>query len=118
MFIENEAYPLRITMTEGDFGITLPIELITEDEETITNDDEFVIKIFKKINTEPLITKTYSNIENDTIEFSMTEQESLLLSVGDYYYDLDWYQNGIFMCNLVRAEGFVVEEKAGVVNES
>ena len=118
MFIENEAYPLRITMTEGDFGITLPIELITEDEKIITSADEFVIKIFKKINTEPLVTKTYSNVENETIEFNLTEEESSLLPVGDYCYDLDWYQNGVFMCNLVRAETFVVEEKAGVVNES
>lgn len=118
MFIENENYPLRITMTEGDFGITLPIELETEDEETITSDDSFVLNIFKEINSEPLVSKTYSNIQNNTIEFSLTEEESLLLPVGCYYYDLDWYQNNSFMCNLVPKESFRVVEKAGAVNES
>jgi hypothetical protein len=118
MFIENEAYPLRITMTEGDFGITLPIEIETKKGETITENTDFIIKIFKKINTEPLISKTYSDIENNTIEFSLTQEESSRLPTGDYCYDLDWYQNGVFMCNLVRAEEFVVEEKAGGVNGS
>ena len=118
MFIENESNPLRITMTEGDFGITLPIELIIEDKETISNYDNFVLNIYKTINSEPIVSKTYTDIQDNTIEFSLTEQESLLLPVGKYYYDLDWYQNEVFMCNLVAKENFSVIEKAGVVNES
>ena len=118
MFIENENYPLRITMIEGDFGIVLPIQLEVEDDETITDDDCFVVKIFKEINTEPLLIKNYSNIQNNTIEFNLTKEESSLLNVDEYYYDLDWYQNNTFLCNVIAKQTFIVKEKAGAVNES
>ena len=117
MFIEDENRPLKITFIEGDWGIILPIELEPEDDETITNNDSFIIKIFTKINGEPLITKTYSNIENNTIEFQLTKEESSLLPVGTYRYDLDWYQNNSFLCNLIPKQIIHVREKAGVVNE-
>jgi hypothetical protein len=38
-----------IKMTEGDFGVALPIEISVEQ---LTADDVFSIKIFKSINTE------------------------------------------------------------------
>lgn len=111
MFRENGNHPLRITMTEGDFGIILPIELETENEETITSEDSFVLNIFKEIDTDSLVSKNYTNIQNNTIEFSLTEEESALLPVDKYYYDLDWYRNGEFMCNLVPEEIFLVTAK-------
>ena len=111
MFIVND---LKIEMTEGDYGITLPITLVTDDE-LITSDDSFSIKIFSEINGEPLVSKSYTDIQDNTIEFSLTEEETLLLPVGEYYYDLDWYQNGIFMDNLIAKEFYGVIEKAGKV---
>ena len=111
MFIVND---LKINMTEGDYGIVLPITLIT-DEETITSDDSFVIKIFEEINGEPLVTKNYTDIQDNTIEFSLTEEETILLPVGSYYYDLDWYQNDVFMNNLIAKEYYEVVEKAAKV---
>lgn len=108
----------KLEMIEGDFGIILPITLETESEETITAIDSFSIKIFSEINTTPLITKTYTNIQNNTIEFELTESESALLHVGTYYYDLDWFQGQNFLGNLIAGASLSVREKAGVVNES
>ena len=117
MFIEDEVNPLAIKFVEGDWGIILPINLKTEDGETITNSDNFVIKIFEKINEEPLIEKTFSNIQNNTIEFQLTEIDTEKLPVGNYFYDLDWYQDNNFLCNLIAKEKLVVIEKAGNVDE-
>lgn len=121
MFIEDNKNPLRIIMTEGDFGLILSIEITPEEGELITQDTNFQINIFKEINEEPLISKTYSNIENNIIPFELTEEESLLLPVGKYIYDLDWYENGAFMCNIIAKEKYTVIEKGkkvGVESES
>ena len=115
MFKESEEDPLYITMTEGDFGNVLPI---TVNIGEITSDDCFAIKIFKELNTKPILSKPYSNIQSNTIEFSLTQEETFLLPTGKYFYDLDWYQNGVFMCNLVKKKLYSVEDKAGVVNGS
>lgn len=107
---------LKIKMVEGDYGIVLPIIITAESE--LTQDDKFSIKIYKEINGEPLISKEYSDIKNNTIEFKLTEEESLQLPVGQYYYDLDWYQDNSFLSNLLKMKKFIVEEKAGAVNGS
>jgi hypothetical protein len=106
---------LNISMIEGDYGITLPIKLVSPQE--MTSSDKFSLKIFKKKNTEPLISKEYENIADNTINFSLTEEESKLLSRGRYYYDLDWYQNNSFLGNLVAESYFDVKDKAGAINE-
>lgn len=107
---------LNISMIEGDYGITLPIKLVSPQE--MTSSDKFSFKIFKKKNTEPLISKEYENIADNTINFSLTEEESKLLSRGRYYYDLDWYQNSSFLGNLVAESYFDVKDKAGAINEN
>lgn len=112
MFIKYDD-DTTIGMIEGDFGIVLPIELDL-DGEMITANDEFSIKIFKKINEEPTITKNYSNVSDNTINFELTEEESKLLEVGLYYYDIDWYQGKSFLNNIVAKARFKVLEKAGV----
>lgn len=113
----NEEYK-TIEMIEGDYGLVLPIQLEVEGEETITAEDTFVIKICQKVNETPLVEKSYSDIQNNTIEFSLTENESEKLSVGNYLYDLDWYNGQVFLGNLIAKSKFMVKEKAGVVNES
>ena len=109
MFIEYDD-DTTIGMIEGDFGIVLPIEI---EGIEITTEDQFSIKIFKNINEEPIITKTYSNISDNTIEFELTKEESQLLKKGYYYYDLDWYQVNKFLGNLIANARFKVLEKAG-----
>lgn len=101
----------KISMTEGDFGLILPIELEMDDE--IVAEDTFSIKIFKKINEAPIVEKTYNNIAEKIINFQLTKEESELLKVGLYYYDIDWYQENSFLNNIIAKEKFRVIEKAG-----
>ena len=107
----------KIEMIEGDFGIDLPITIELEGSESISQADIFRLSIFKGINKEPLIQKSYSLNENNTFNFNLTEEESSLLKVGYYRYDLDWYSREQFMNNVVAKEIFQVTEKAGIVNE-
>lgn len=106
-----EAKNTKIEMTEGDYGIVLPIELEIEGE--LAPVDKFSFKIFKEINEEPIIEKVFSNITNNTIEFQLTKEESELLGVGTYYYDIDWYQENLFLNNIIAEAKFKVLEKAG-----
>lgn len=111
MFEVNEENK-KITMTEGDFGITLPIEINIEGT-TLSSTDKFVLKIFKEINKESIIEKVFENITNNTIELKFTEEESKKLEVGSYYYDLDWFQEDVFLSNILARKKFTVREKAG-----
>lgn len=113
----------QITMTEGDFGVSLPLEIILDAEETISEIDSFSIKIFDEVHGNLLVEKHFTNIQDNTIELQLTQEESALLPVGEYdvgkyYYDLDWYQNQVFMDNLLAKKPFIVEKKAGGINAS
>lgn len=118
MFTISKKSPYGIEMVEGDYGITLPITIEPENDEQFSTEDTFAIKIYKKINDEPIINAEYTEIENNTIPFELTQQDSALLPVGMYYYDLDWFQDGNFMCNIIARESFTVLEKAGAISES
>ena len=100
----------NITMVEGDFGISLPIVVSGI---TFASGDEIKLSILKKINGGiEIVGKTFTNIQNNTINLELTEQESSLLHAGTYVYRLDWYQNGVFMCNIIPSAPFKVVEKA------
>ena len=68
-----------IKMTEENFGVALPIEISVEQ---LTADDVFSIKIFKSINTEPLIIKEYSNIKDNIIKFLEENVKQFLHILG------------------------------------
>jgi hypothetical protein len=109
MFTEKDGV---IHMVEKDFGVILPIEI--EIEGTVFDkNDKFSVKIFEKINENPIISKEYGNIQNNTIEFMITEEESSKLQVGNYFLDIDWYQEGAFLGNIIKKQKFRVDEKAG-----
>lgn len=100
----------NIKMIEGDYGIVLPIKI---ESQTLDVNDKFSVKIFKKVNEEPIIAKEYTNIENNTIEFKLEKEESEKLKVGRYFYDLDWFQDNNFLGNVIAKKSFIVKEKAG-----
>lgn len=102
----------KITMTEGDYGVVLPISIGGIE---LTCNDKFALKIFKEIDEEPILTKTFENIIDNTLELQFTEEESKLFEVGSYYYDLDWFQDDTFLSNILRARTFKVNDKAGKV---
>ena len=100
---------LDITMTEGDWGIKLPVAVSGV---TITASDEMKLVIKGAKNGPVLIEKTFSNIQNSTIDLELTEAESALLEPGKYVYALDWYQDGAFLCNLIPLSNLKVVDKA------
>lgn len=98
-----------LKMVEGDFGIKLPISV---DDATLTANDVLRLTIKSAMNGETLVEKEYTNIQNNTIDFEITEAETELLPVGVYVYSLDWYQSGAFMGNLIPSSIFKVVDKA------
>ena len=98
-----------IKMTEGDFGISLPI-IISGVE--FAAEDSVKLTIKATANGSALIEKTYTDISQNTVTLDITEAETALLPVGSYIYILDWYQSGAFMCNIIPTASFKVVDKA------
>jgi len=98
-----------LKMTEGDFGVELPI---TISGTTLTTADSVMFVLKNKVNGDTVLTKTYTEIQNNTFNLELTEAESALLPVGGYVYSIDWYQLGHFMCNIIPFASFKVGEKA------
>ena len=98
-----------LKMVEGDWGIQLPV---TVSGTTLTVSDELKLTIKTAINGDTIVSKTFTNIQQNTVNLELTEGESALLPVGSYVYLLDWYQDGAFMCNIVPYALFKVVEKA------
>lgn len=103
---------LLIEMVEGDWGEELPLEI--ESESDLTKSDNFIVEIFKDVRSrEPIITKKYSDIQNNTINFRLTKEDTEKLKVGTYFYNIDWYKENSFLSNIVRSKMFKVIDKAG-----
>lgn len=97
----------NISMCEGDWGIELPITL-----SGVTLGEHDSLKITIASGETQLIQKEYSNIQKNTINLVLTQAESALLPVGTYVYSLDWYQDGSFLCNIIKYGLFLVGDKA------
>ena len=99
----------EIKMTEEDFGVLLPI---TINGTTFTANDEIKFAIKNQMNGETIIEQTFSNITDNTINLLLSATDSAKLKVGTYVYCLDWYQNGVFLCNIIPSALFRVGDKA------
>ena len=99
----------NLQMTEGDFGVRLPITITGP---TFTAADEVMLTIKTAVNGDTILTKTFDNISQNTVNLILTASESALLPVGSYVYSLDWYQSGQFLCNIIPTALFKVVEKA------
>ena len=97
-----------LKMTEGDFGLELPI---TISGATFANNDEVKLIIKDEKNGNTVITKTFADITDNTVNLEITEEETALLKVGSFVYSLDWYQDGAFMCNIIPCAFFKVVDK-------
>ena len=98
-----------LQMAEGDYGIQLPI---TVNGTTLTASDSLRVTIKSHKNGSTIVEKDYTNIVDNTINFELTAAESALLQVGVYVYSLDWYQHGLFLCNIIPLGLFKVVDKA------
>lgn len=96
-------------MCEGDWGIALPI---TISGVTFTENDKLLLIIKSKVDGDVLVTKTFENITQNTVQLVLSEPETALLPVGVYAYLIDWYQDDAFLCNLVPEAEFRVVNKA------
>ena len=98
-----------LKMTEGDFGLKLPV---TISGATFSNNDEVKLIIKDEKNGNTVITKTFDNITENTVDLEITEAETARLTVGSFVYSLDWYQDGAFMCNIIPCAALKVVDKA------
>lgn len=98
----------NIKMTEGDWGIMLPI---TVSGITFAPEDAMLFTLKNAVNGTTILTKTFENVTGGTINLSFTEEESALLTPRNYVYSLDWYQNGAFYCNVIPEAQFTVTDK-------
>ena len=98
----------NISMTEGDYGIQLPVT-VSGIEFTANDVLKFVFK--KTKNGNAILEKEYTPTKS-TAQLELTEAETVLFPVGSYVYSLDWYQDGNFMCNIIPFANFKVVDKA------
>lgn len=98
-----------IRMCEGDYGVALTITLSGT---TLGGSDCIRMVIKDCLNGEDLITRDFTDIQENTLRLELTENESAKLPVGNYVYRLDWYQDGSFMDNVIPIATFKVVEKA------
>lgn len=98
-----------LQMTEGDYGIDLPIVIKGTD---LNNSDSINFIVKTSVNGTTKLTKTFTNVQSGIINIRLTSSDANSLPVGTYVYSLDWYRSGSFMCNLVPYAIFKVVEKA------
>lgn len=100
----------EIKMTEGDYGIILPIKIKGA---TFGIDDHIQITIkTKKNDTTPILSKSFEISDDNIVNIVLTEAETNQLPIGNYVYSLDWYKTDSFMCNLILIGDFIVLDKA------
>lgn len=99
---------LQLQMAVGDYGISLPVSVSGA---TFGEGDELRFTFNKETKSNTILTKTYSNIVQNSVDLSFTEAESALFRVGSYVYGLDWYKDGEFMCNIIESAQFRVVRK-------
>ena len=98
-----------ITMTEGDFGVQLPIKI---NGATFSANDSVLFTLKTEMNGTTLLELPFTNIAQNTINLELTEAQSTALKTGTYIYSLDWYQNSLFLCNIIPSAIFRVVDKA------
>ncbi len=99
----------KLQMAEGDFGIGVPF---TIHDVTIGENDSLKFTFKETVNGETILIKDYSDVSENTVSLSFTEEETALFSPGNYVFSLDWYQSGNFMCNLIEVGKLKVGDKA------
>ena len=105
MWIVNDT---EITVCEGDYGVKLPL---TIKDITFAQNDVVLFTLKKSANNTAILTKSFTNVQQNTVSLELTEADSQLLKNGTYIYTLDWYQDGAFMCNIIRDGVFKVVDK-------
>lgn len=98
----------KIVMTEGDFGLDLPIKITGVEFQP---NDEIKMTIKPQKNGVEILEKRFRNIQNNTINFTLTKEESANFKPVNYVYVLDWYRGNEFLCNIVPDGTIKIEDK-------
>ena len=125
-----KATDTTIQMAEGDYGIALPV---TVSGAALGSSETIKFTFKRAMNGETVLTKEYSAPSQigeivdwgngggysrsapaapNTVNLEFSEAESALFPVGVYFYSMDWYQDGNFLCNIIPAGILKVVDKA------
>lgn len=99
---------LNLQMTEGDYGIALPVSV---EGTTLGERDSLKFIVKDEANGTVISEKTFAGITDNTVSIEFSAAESAMLPVGCYVYSLDWYQAGSFMCNIIPGSSLRVVDK-------
>ena len=99
----------KLSMVEGDFGISLPINISGVN---IGTNDSLTLIFKSGKNGATVLTKQVWGNGQDAPNLTMTSDDSALFTCGNYVYTLDWHKDGEFMCNLISNGIFKVVDKA------
>ena len=97
-----------LTMVEGDYGIALPFSV---EGLSLSSVDTLRFTFKERLNGTTILEKSFTPTDNGS-SLILTEAESSLFTVGKYVYSLDWFNNGLFMCNLIECGTLRVLDKA------
>lgn len=89
----------EIQMDQGDFGVVLPFIVKGV---TLTASDCFRFVFMSPQDGHAILQKDITDVQQNAVNFVLTEAESAMLSGGAYVYDLDWYQDSVFNCKLIQ----------------
>lgn len=95
----------KIKMNEGDFGLTLPIGFT----EFLDGDSITVIIKDRKDENIKLLNKNFI-VQNNKIDFILTEEETSKLKKGTYLYGIKQYRVGQLKNTIATDNIFEVEE--------
>lgn len=98
-----------IEMAEGDYGISLPIKI---NGITFGESDSVKFRVTDGRTRQELLELDFDHITQNTVEIVLTEAQSEALPAGEHSYTLDWYRDGVFMCNIIPFGVFRVVKKA------
>ena len=96
---------LKIEMFEGDFGEVLPMTIING--EVLEHD---ILRFIIKDTMFNIIIDKKLNVENNAFDFSLTEEETKLLSTGTYSWGLRQYRNDTLVDTLTANNCFEVRK--------
>lgn len=95
-----------LTMTEGDYGIALPVNL--SGFNFIEGDT--IRYTFKEVpNAGVILQKDFA--AGGAIGLTFTADESAKFRVGNYVYSVDWFREGSYLCNILAQATFKVVDK-------
>lgn len=104
MFIIDDALK-TIKMNENDFGIILTLTL-----DEVQEGSKFNFKVYNE--KEVLIDKDVSSNGTNTIELSLTQEDSNKLKLGKYKWSCRQYINNTLNNTILNDKLFIVEEGA------